>query len=68
MDKGNISLKTIIQAHADALEKAKPECHFAAHAEKAIQVYLKEMLDAGYVLMPKDADVTLEELKDGDGS
>lgn len=64
MDKGNVSLKTIMQAHADALEKAKPECHFAAHAEKAIQVYLKEMLDAGYVLMPKDTDIPFDILQE----
>lgn len=56
--------KTITQAHSDALVAARWETHFESHVEKVVQAYLKSMMDDGFVIMPKETDVTFEELKD----
>lgn len=64
----NIMKKTITQAHKDALAIARWECHFESHAEKVIQAYLKAMMDDGFIITPKDAEVTFEEVSGGSAS
>lgn len=59
--------KTIIQAHKDALAAARWETHFESHVEKVVQCYLKSMMDDGFVIMPKDEEVTFEEVNRADG-
>ena len=54
--------KTITQAHSDALASARWETHFESHVEKVVQAYLKSMMDDGFVIMPKETEVTFEEL------
>ena len=54
--------KTITQAHKDAIAAARPETHFESHVEKVVQAYLKSMLDDGFVIVEKDADIRLEDL------
>jgi len=56
-------MKTITQAHKDAIAAARWETHFESHVEKIVQAYLKAMLEDGYVIMPKDTDVKFEDLK-----
>lgn len=60
-----MTAKTITQAHKDAIANARWETHFESHVEKVVQSYLKSMMDDGFVIMPKEADVTFEELKGG---
>lgn len=59
--------KTIIQAHKDALASARWETHFESHAEKVVQVYLKSMMDDGFVMTPKDDEVTFDEVNESNG-
>ena len=54
-----MALKTIIDAHKDALTAAKSE----TDVEKAVMSYLKNMLEDGYILIPKDSDVSFNDLK-----
>jgi hypothetical protein len=59
--------KTIIQAHKDALAAARWETHFESHVDKVVQAYLKSMMDDGFVIMPKDSEVTFDEVNEGNG-
>lgn len=59
--------KTIIQAHKDAIAAARWETHFESHVEKVVQAYLKSMMDDGFIISAKDADVTFEEVNRADG-
>jgi len=50
-----MALKTIIVAHNDALTAAKSE----VDVEKAIMLYLKNMLDDGYIMIPLHIIISL---------
>ena len=43
-------METFKQAHEKAIQQARLECHFAAHADKAIAKYLEIMRQHGYEL------------------
>jgi len=43
-------MTTLEQAHNKAIQKARLECHFPNHADKAIAVYLEIMRELGYEL------------------
>ena len=51
-----------MQAHKDAIAAARWETHFESHVEKVVQAYLKSMMDDGFVIMPKDSEVTFDEV------
>jgi len=52
-----MALKTIIVAHNDALTAAKSE----VDVEKAIMLYLKNMLDDGYIMISMDSEAIFDE-------
>jgi hypothetical protein len=56
-----MALKTIIVAHNDALTAAKSE----VDVEKAIMLYLKNMLDDGYIMIPMDSEAVFDEPEAG---
>jgi hypothetical protein len=43
-------MATLEQAHNKAIQKARLECHFPNHADKAIAVYLEIMRELGFEL------------------
>ena len=54
-----MALKTIIEAHNDALTAAKSE----VDSERVIMVYLKNMLEDGYIMIPMDSEAKFDELE-----
>jgi hypothetical protein len=59
--------KTITQAHKDALASARWETHFESHVEKVVMAYLKSMMGDGFIIRPKDDDVTFKEVNENNG-
>lgn len=55
-------MKTITQAHEDALSTARIECSYRSQVEKVVQIYLKSMMDDGYVIMKQEPIATARDL------
>lgn len=43
-------MRTLEEAHGKAIQQARLECHFPAHADKAIAKYLEIMRELGFEL------------------
>lgn len=55
-------MKSITQAHKDAIISARIECGYKTPIDKVVQIYLKSMMDDGYVMQQQERPVTAQEV------